>query len=78
MSVNGASTILGLASWIIKQQYSGDETKSDYRLPLWGQNASNDIATVWSLYALVFNFTNMHAISHRSDFFLACSSKVNI
>jgi len=43
-----------------------------------GQNASNDIATISSLYAIVFNFTNMHAMSHRSDFFLACSSKVNI
>jgi len=43
-----------------------------------GKNTSNDIATVSALYALVFNFTNMHAMSHRSDFFLACSSKVNI
>jgi len=30
------------------------------------------------LYVLVFNFTNMHAMSHRSDFFLACTSKGNI
>jgi len=43
-----------------------------------GKDASNDIATVSSLYALVFNFTNMHAMSHRSDCFLVCSSKVNI
>jgi len=43
-----------------------------------GIKASNDIATVSSLYALVFNFTNMHAMSHRSDFLLASSSKVNI
>jgi hypothetical protein len=43
-----------------------------------GKNATDDIATVSSLYAPVFNFTNMHAMSHRSDFFLACSSKVDI
>jgi len=43
-----------------------------------GKNANDDIATVSSLYVLVFNFTNMHAMSHRSDFFLAWSSKVNI
>jgi hypothetical protein len=40
--------------------------------------ATDGIATVSSLYAVVFNFTNMHVMSHRSDFFLACSSKVNI
>ena len=43
-----------------------------------GNNASDDIATTSSLYVLVFNFRNMHAMSHRSDFVLACSSKVNI
>jgi len=43
-----------------------------------GKNASEDIATTSSLYVLVFNFTNMHTMSHRSDFFLPCSSKVNI
>jgi len=43
-----------------------------------GKNTSDDIATVSSLYVLVFNFTNMHAMSHRTDFFLTCSSKVNI
>ena len=43
-----------------------------------GKNASDDIATASSLYVLVFNFTNMHAMSHRCDFFLACSSKVII
>jgi hypothetical protein len=43
-----------------------------------GNNASNDIATVSSLYTLVSNFTNMHAMSHRSECFLACSSKLNI
>jgi hypothetical protein len=43
-----------------------------------GKNASDDIATVSSLYALVFNFSNMHAMSHRSDLFLSCSSKVKI
>ena len=42
------------------------------------KNVSDDIATVLSLYVLVFNFTNMHALSHWSDLFLACSSKVNI
>jgi hypothetical protein len=42
------------------------------------KNATNDIATVSSLYAHIFNFKNIHAISHRSDFFLPCSSKVNI
>jgi hypothetical protein len=45
---------------------------------LMGKNVSDDIATVSSLYALVFNFTNMHSISHRSDFIVACSSEVNI
>jgi len=30
------------------------------------------------LFVPVFNFTNMHAMSHRSDFCLVCSSKVNI
>jgi len=43
-----------------------------------GKNANNDIATVSSLYVLVFNFSNMHAMSHRSDFFLTCISKANI
>ena len=43
-----------------------------------GKNGSNNIATVSSLNALVFNLPTMHAMSHRSDFFLACSSKVNI
>ena len=43
-----------------------------------GKNATDDITTVSSLYAPVFNLTNMHAMSHRSDFFLACSSKVDI
>jgi len=31
-----------------------------------------------SLYVPMFNFTNMHAVSHRSDCCLDCSSKVNI
>jgi len=31
-----------------------------------------------SLYVLVFRFTNMHAMYHRSDFVHACSSRVNI
>ena len=43
-----------------------------------GNDASDDIATFSPLYVLVFNFTNMHAMSHRSDFFLACSSIGNI
>jgi len=43
-----------------------------------GENANDDIESVLSLYVLVFNFTNMHAMSHRSDFLLACSSKVNL
>jgi len=43
-----------------------------------GKTASDDIASVSSLYAIVFNFTNMHVMSPRSDFFLACSSKVYI
>jgi len=30
-----------------------------------------------ALYVLVFNFENIHVMSHRSDFFLACSSIVN-
>ena len=43
-----------------------------------GKNASDDIATALSFYVLVLNFTNMFAMSDRSDIFLACSSKVNI
>jgi len=43
-----------------------------------GKYASDDIATASSLYVLGFNFTIMHAVSHRSDYFLACSSKFNI
>jgi len=43
-----------------------------------GKNASGDLTTASSLYVIVFNITIMHAMSHRSDFFLACSSKVNI
>jgi len=43
-----------------------------------GINASDDIATVSSLYALVFNFTSMYTMSHWSNFFLACSSKGNV
>jgi hypothetical protein len=43
-----------------------------------GKNAPNDVATVSSLHAPVFNFTNMHVMSHRLDCFLACTSKVNI
>jgi len=43
-----------------------------------GKNDTDDITTVLSLYSHVFNFTNMHAMSHRFDFFLACSSKVDI
>jgi len=31
-----------------------------------------------SLYVPVFNFTIIHAMSHRSDFCIVCSSKVNI
>jgi hypothetical protein len=45
---------------------------------LMGQTASDDITTTLSLYVHEFNFTNMHAISHRSDFFLACSFKADI
>jgi len=43
-----------------------------------GKNASDDIATASSLYVLVFNFTNMHAMSLWCDFFLAHISNVNI
>ena len=43
-----------------------------------GKNASDDIATASSLYVLLLNFTIMHVLSHRSDFFPACSTKVNI
>ena len=42
------------------------------------KNANDDIATVSYVYVLEFNFTNMHAMSHRSHFFLTCSSKVYI
>jgi len=43
-----------------------------------GKNASDDIATALSLYVIVFNFTNMHAMSQSSDFYLAFMSKVKI
>jgi len=43
-----------------------------------GNNGSDDIAYGTSLYVLAFNFTNMHAMSYRSDIFLASSSTVNI
>jgi len=43
-----------------------------------GKNACDDNATASSLNVLVFNFTNMHAMCHRSDFFLASSTKVDI
>jgi hypothetical protein len=43
-----------------------------------GKDASNDIATVSYVYALVFNFTNVRAMFQRSDFLIACSSEVNI
>jgi hypothetical protein len=42
------------------------------------KNATDDIATVSSLYAPVFNFSTLHAMSHRSDFVLACCSDVDI
>jgi hypothetical protein len=42
------------------------------------KNSTDDITAVSSLYAPVFNFKNMHAMSYRSDFFLACNSKVDI
>jgi hypothetical protein len=57
-------------------QWRGD--KIQLLVAFMGKNARNNVTTVSSLYALVFNFTNMHAMSYRSDFFLACSSKVNI
>jgi hypothetical protein len=43
-----------------------------------GKNPIDNIAPVSSLDAVVFNFTDMLAMSHRSDVFLACSSEVNI
>jgi hypothetical protein len=42
-----------------------------------GKNATDDIATVLSLYAHVFNFTNMHVMFHRSDFAHASRSNVD-
>jgi len=42
------------------------------------KNATDDITTVLSLYAHVFKFTNMHVMSHRSDLFVSCNSKVDI
>jgi hypothetical protein len=62
-----------------------DQTAMQWRWPLIvqsaaciGQDTNDEIKTVLSLYVLVFNFTNMHAMSYRSEFFLARSSKVNI
>jgi len=43
-----------------------------------GKNASDNIATASSFKVFIFNFTTMHAMSHRSDCDLACSSEVNI
>jgi len=40
-----------------------------------GKNASDDIATATLSYVHVFNFTNMHAMSHRSDFVLLVTQK---
>jgi hypothetical protein len=40
--------------------------------------ASDNIATASSLSVLVFNFTDMHTLSHRSALVLACSFEVNI
>jgi len=113
MSVNGASTIFGLASWTIWGLQRGVNPWSTYRLPGWAKmlltishppttierspsidnfcggsvsyTAKNCIASLpnWVLRGqsfqsvLVYNFTNMHAMSHRSDFF-ACSCRVNI
>jgi len=38
-----------------------------------GKIAIDDIATASSLYVLVFNFANMHAMSHGSDVFSSLS-----
>jgi hypothetical protein len=43
-----------------------------------GKNATDDIATIPSWYVLVLYSTNMPATSYRSDYLLACSSRVNI
>jgi hypothetical protein len=38
----------------------------------------DDIATALCLFVIFINFTNMHAMSHRSDFYLTYSSKGNL
>jgi len=65
---------------ILDNQTAMQRRKPRIVLPaaIMGKNSSGDIATASALYVLVFNFTTMHAMSHRLDFFLACSSKVNI
>jgi hypothetical protein len=43
-----------------------------------GKNASDDIATASSFYILGLSFNHMDGMPYGSDFFLACSFKVNI
>jgi len=113
MSVNAASTIFDLASWIIYGRWDGINLQSTYQQPLLATilvtilspprtierpriinnfgggsvryKAMNCIALLLNSvlhgqsfqFVLVYNITNMHAMSHRCDLF-ACSSRVNI
>jgi len=105
MSVNGVSTIFGVATWIIKGQYNGVNPELNYQPPLWAKmlctvlqlppknerqrsmksfcegsvSCTATYCTVMflnqvishqsSVYIPIFNFTTMHAMSHRSDFY---------
>jgi len=68
LSGNGASTIV-----------VGAQHDTQQRSALWSSLFLNRaIKGQSSLYVLVFNFRNMHAMSDWSDLFLACSSRVKI
>jgi len=113
MSINRASTIFDLASWIIQWQWNVGNPQWTHRQPLWAkllvaisrpppiielpQSVNsflwgseryttmnciglllNQVLRSQSLQSnLVYNFTNMHAMSYRSDC-VTCSSRVNI
>jgi len=113
MSVNRASTIFDLASWIIQRQWNVGDPQLTHRKPISAKmpvtifrppptierpqsanssrggsahyTATNCIVLCLSRVLrsqslqsnLVYNFTNMHAMSYRSDCF-TCSSRVNI
>lgn len=104
IGVNGASTMFGVAPWIIQGLCNGVNTESNYRPPLWAKMVStifqpphnnerqhsinrfpkgavscttmyctalflnHVISHLSSVSVSIFNFPNMHAMSHQSDF----------